>query len=100
MPPVSRHDGGVTTAVELHVSGRVQGVSFRAATQQEAERLGVTGWVRNEPDGSVAVHAEGAQGDVDALVAWCRRGPSGSRVRNVAVREAAVGGHRDFAIRY
>jgi acylphosphatase len=90
----------VTTAVELHVTGRVQGVSYRAAMQQEAARLGVTGWVRNEPDESVAAHAEGGPEAVEALVAWCRRGPIGSRVRDVAVREAAVGGHRDFAIRY
>ena len=86
----------MTTAVELHVTGRVQGVSYRAATQQEAERLGVTGWVRNEPDGSVAVHAEGEAAAVEALVAWCRRGPVGSRVRDVAVRDAAAGGHRRF----
>lgn len=90
----------MTTAVELHVTGRVQGVSYRAATQQEAERLGVTGWVRNEPDGSVAVHAEGEPVAVDALVSWCRRGPAGSRVRDVAVREARVAGHREFGIRY
>lgn len=90
----------MTTAVDLHVTGRVQGVSYRAATQQEAERLGVTGWVRNEPDGSVAAHLEGDVGAVDALVAWCRRGPTGSRVRDVAVREAAVAGDRGFRIRY
>jgi len=90
----------VTTAADLHVTGRVQGVAFRAATQQEAERLGVTGWVRNEPDGSVAAHLEGEVGAVDALVAWCRRGPTGSKVRDVAVREAAVTGARDFRIRY
>ena len=90
----------MTTAVELHVTGRVQGVAYRACTQQEAERLGVTGWVRNEPDGSVVVHVEGEPDAVDALVAWCRRGPSGSRVRDVAVRHAAVAGHRGFEIRY
>ena len=88
----------MTTAADLHVTGRVQGVSYRAAMQQEAERLGVTGWVRNEPDGSVAAHVEGV--DRGGLVAWCRRGPSGSRVRDVAVRQSAVAGHRGFEIRY
>ncbi|WP_457208319.1 acylphosphatase [Nocardioides sp. P5_C9_2] len=88
------------TAVDLHVTGRVQGVAYRAATQQEAERLGVTGWVRNEPDGSVAAHLEGEVDAVEALVAWCRRGPTGSRVRDVAVRDAAVAGDRGFRIRY
>jgi acylphosphatase len=89
-----------TTAAELHVTGRVQGVAFRAACQQEAERLGVTGWVRNEPDGSVAAHVEGDADAVDALVAWCRRGPTGSKVRDVAVRPAAVAGMQRFEIRY
>jgi acylphosphatase len=90
----------VTTAADLHVTGRVQGVAFRAATQQEAERLGVTGWVRNEPDGSVAAHLEGDPDAVDAMVSWCRRGPTGAKVRDVAVRPAAVAGHRGFEIRY
>ncbi|KRF02566.1 hypothetical protein ASG88_04105 [Nocardioides sp. Soil777] len=90
----------MTTAADLHVTGRVQGVAYRACTQQEAERLGVTGWVRNEPDGSVAAHVEGEPDAVDALVAWCRRGPSGSKVRDVAVRPSAVAGHRGFEIRY
>lgn len=92
--------GPASTAVDLHVTGRVQGVAYRAATQQEAERLGVTGWVRNEPDGSVAAHLEGERDAVDALVAWCRRGPTGSKVRDVAVREAAVTGDRGFRVRY
>ena len=87
----------MTTAADLHVTGRVQGVSYRAAMQQEAERLGVTGWVRNEPDGSVAAHVEGEAAAVDALVAWCRRGPSGSRVRDVAVRR--VGRRRAPGVR-
>ena len=62
-------------AVQARVTGRVQGVSFRWYTQEQAQGLGVTGWVRNEPDGSVAAHVEGEPGAVDALVAWCRRGP-------------------------
>ena len=87
-------------AVQARVSGRVQGVSFRWYTEEQARRLGVTGWVRNEPDGSVAAHAEGEAEAVEALVAWCRRGPIGSRVRDVAVRAAPVAGHRGFDIRY
>jgi acylphosphatase len=71
------------TAVDLVVTGRVQGVSYRAATEAEAQRLGVSGWVRNEPDGSVVVHAEGAADAVEALVAWCRSGPPPARVDDV-----------------
>jgi acylphosphatase len=105
----SGHDGRVAeptdravtdTAVDVTVTGRVQGVSFRYWTEEQARRLGVTGWVRNEPDGSVAVHAEGPQQAVDALVEWCREGPRLARVQHVAVREGAPTGATRFETRY
>ncbi|MDR7251986.1 acylphosphatase [Nocardioides sp. BE266] len=87
-------------AVQARVSGRVQGVSFRWYTQEQARSLGVAGWVRNEPDGSVLVHAEGDASAVDALVAWCHDGPSMAHVTHVAVREASPSGATTFATRY
>jgi acylphosphatase len=66
--------------VYLRVSGRVQGVGFRWAAQAEADRLGVTGWVRNSEDGSVEAVAEGEEAAIDRFVDWCRRGPRGARV--------------------
>ena len=87
-------------AVTVKVTGRVQGVSFRWYAVQEAERLGVSGWVRNEPDGSVAAHLEGDDAAVDAMVQWCRDGPSYAWVRNVAVTDARPTGDRGFGIRY
>ncbi|MGC4110387.1 MAG: acylphosphatase [Nocardioides sp.] len=87
-------------AVTVHVTGRVQGVSFRWYTLQEARREGVRGWVRNEPDGSVAGHFEGDDQAVDAVVAWCRRGPAGASVRDVAVTGATPIGADAFDIRY
>jgi acylphosphatase len=86
--------------VTVKVTGRVQGVSFRWYTQQEATRLGVHGWVRNEPDGSVAGHFEGDEESVDAMVEWCRHGPSYAAVRDVAVTEARPSGTDSFDIRY
>jgi acylphosphatase len=83
-------------AVDVTVAGRVQGVSFRAYAEREAGRLGVTGWVRNEPDGSVAGHFEGDASAVGALVEWCRHGPRFARVERVDVREAAVEGATSF----
>ena len=83
-------------AVQARVVGRVQGVSFRWYTEERARALGVTGWVRNEPDGSVLLHAEGDDDAVDALVAWCRTGPPMARVSDVAVREAAPTGAGSF----
>ena len=87
-------------AVQARVTGRVQGVSFRWYTQEQAHGLGVTGWVRNEPDGSVLLHAEGEDAAVDALVTWCRTGPSTARVTDVAVRAAAEEGVSSFEVRH
>jgi acylphosphatase len=67
------------------ISGRVQGVFFRAETQRAAERFGVFGWVRNKRDGTVEAVFEGRQHDVDAVLNWCRQGPSMSRVDRVDV---------------
>ena len=78
-----------STAVQVRVTGRVQGVAFRWEAQHAAEKLGVTGWVRNEPDGSVAAHVEGEPDAVNDMVVWLRTGPPAARVSNVAVRDAA-----------
>jgi acylphosphatase len=85
-------------AVQARVTGHVQGVAFRWYTQERARQLGVVGWVRNEADGSVLVHAEGDDDAVDALVEWCRHGPSSARVRDLAVREAEATGASTFAV--
>jgi acylphosphatase len=87
--------------VHLIVSGRVQGVAFRAYTADEAHRLRLTGWVRNLPDGRVEAEAEGERRALEALVAWCRTGPPSAHV--VAV-EATWGPHRGdlgpFSVRH
>ena len=84
----------------LIVSGLVQGVAFRAATMDEARRLGLSGWVRNLPDGRVEAEAEGDRAAVEALVAWCRVGPPAARVEDVSVTWSAQGGSLGpFAIR-
>lgn len=81
------------------MTGRVQGVSYRAATASEARRLGVVGWVRNRPDGSVELEAEGPDDRVAALLAWCEHGPPAARVERVAVEELApVGRETAFAV--
>ncbi len=67
------------------VSGRVQGVFFRDSTRREATRAGLTGWVRNLPDGRVEALFEGDEAAVQHLVDWCRRGPPDARVEQVAV---------------
>jgi acylphosphatase len=71
--------------VRARAVGLVQGVSFRANAQSNATSLGLSGWVRNEPDGSVTLEIEGPSTKVDALVDWCRQGPPGARVDDVVV---------------
>ena len=85
--------------VQSTVRGRVQGVFFRAATQREARRLGLTGWVRNRPDGSVELLAEGEEEGLKELVSWAHRGPSASHVERVDVRWRGYAGEfPDFRI--
>lgn len=86
-------------AVRATVAGTVQGVGFREMTRRRARKLGVLGWVRNTDEGTVAVHAEGPPQAVDELVAFLRRGPRGAAVQDVAIEDAKVEGHEQFAIR-
>jgi acylphosphatase len=86
--------------VHLRVHGLVQGVYFRASTQSEARRLGLVGWVRNEPDGSVSATAEGPRTAVEALVAWAHHGPPAARVDRVDVQwETPTHEHDHFEVR-
>jgi acylphosphatase len=76
-------------SVRLRISGRVQGVGFRYAMQDEATRRGLSGWVRNRRDGTVEALVQGDAAAVDALVDWARRGPPGARVDAVSSQPAA-----------
>ena len=80
------------------VHGRVQGVSFRAATATQARAAGLAGWVRNRRDGSVEAVFEGDPEQVAALVAFCGRGPRLARVERVELREEPPEGLRDFRV--
>ncbi len=74
------------------IQGRVQGVFFRMETRQEAQVHGVTGWVRNLPDGAVEAVFEGEKDKVEKVLAWCRQGPPGARVDSVDVTEEPYSG--------
>jgi acylphosphatase len=83
----------------LLISGLVQGVSFRAACRRMAERHGVSGWVRNLPDGSVEAVFEGSAEGVDSLVEWSRHGPRFALVKDVRVQAEPPEGINGFQIR-
>jgi acylphosphatase len=86
-------------ARHVDVSGRVQGVFFRAWMLEQAERLHVDGWVRNCPEGSVQAHLEGEEGAVNWLIDLIGDGPPSARVANVRVRDAELEGSKGFAVR-
>ena len=81
------------------VRGAVQGVGFRWACAEEADRLGVRGWVRNLPDRSVEIVVEGDVAPVERLVEWARVGPGYARVVGVEVREESPEGLTAFSVR-
>ena len=87
--------------IHAKVTGRVQGVYYRASTRDEASRLGLTGWVMNMPDGSVELEAQGHQDKVDKLIKWLHQGPPYASVTDVSVEEIPVVENEDkFEVRY
>lgn len=74
-------------SVSVLVSGRVQGVFFRASTREAALQYGVTGFVRNEPDGSVYIEATGEEESLQRFISWCRKGPPQAIVKDVEVED-------------
>lgn len=76
--------------VHLWISGRVQGVFYRATTSEEAESRGLTGWVRNAPDGRVEAEVQGSPDAVDELIDECRSGPPMAKVEEIEVDDVEV----------
>jgi DNA ligase D-like protein (predicted 3'-phosphoesterase) len=94
-----RVSGPKDRAVRATVRGKVQGVGFREAVMRRAEENGARGWVRNEEDGTVAVHAEGPASALEQLVGFLEEGQPAAEVDGVEVAEAKVEGHEQFAVR-
>ncbi len=89
----------LNSRVHLRIHGRVQGVFFRASTMDKAKELGLTGWVRNNPDGSVEVIAEGSRERVETLVAWSHEGPRHAVVNRVEIEwEPYADEYKEFTI--
>lgn len=77
----------------------MQGVWFRDSTRRKASELGISGFVRNERDGSVFIEAEGAPESLNKLIEWCREGPPNAKVEDVATEQASLRNYAGFEIR-
>lgn len=85
--------------VSIKISGKVQGVYFRASTKDIAEKFGINGFARNEKDGSVYIAAEGEDENLKQFVAWCHQGPMHAEVQHVDLKEGSVQGFTRFEIK-
>lgn len=83
---------------KLRIKGKVQGVWYRASARRKAEELGLSGYVRNEPNGAVYAEAEGEEASLQAFVRWCEEGPEQARVEQVDVEEGKPQGYKGFDI--
>lgn len=84
----------------LKVTGRVQGVFYRASANELANKIGLCGYVMNNADGSVFIEAEGTADQLATFIEWCKRGPSRAEVADVIIQEGTVKEFIDFKIKY
>ncbi len=85
---------------KITVTGRVQGVGFRHSARTNARYRGITGYVRNEPDGSVYIEAEGSRNQLDEFVNWCKKGPGIGHVDDIRIDTSHPRNYQSFEIRY
>lgn len=83
----------------IRIIGKVQGVYYRSSAKEKAVELGLSGFVRNEPDGSVYLEAEGSAEQIEKFLAWCKKGPPGAKVENVISSEGELNGFEGFEVR-
>ena len=84
--------------IRMRIYGRVQGVNFRSLARREAQALGLSGFVRNEPDGTLIIEVEGHRESVDSFVGWAKRGPSGATVERVWIESVTSVAEDGFLI--
>lgn len=83
---------------EILVKGKVQGVYFRASTKRTADDLGITGQVKNLPDGNVFIMAEGEEHKMESFIAWCRQGPAFAKVTELVITVAPLQHYQAFEV--
>ena len=85
-------------AIHIIVHGRVQGVWFRAGTKEKADQIGLLGWVKNRPEGTVEIHTEGEKLQLEEFIAWCRIGTPSADVTSLDIDEVMVLEYKSFEI--
>lgn len=85
--------------VLIKISGKVQGVFYRASAKEQADALQVEGWVKNEPDETVSAYVSGDEENVQAFIRWCRTGPPGAQVKDIKIENCAVQSVNGFEVR-
>lgn len=84
--------------INIRITGKVQGVSFRATTKAVADQMGVRGMIRNEQDGTLYIEAEGDDTLLEVFLEWCNEGPDRAKIENITVTEAEPKNYRNFEI--
>lgn len=90
----------MTKHFNIKIYGLVQGVFYRASTKKQANKLNITGFARNEPDGSVYIEAEGEENDLNQFIKWCNIGPSMAQVEKITVSENTLKNFKAFSTKY
>lgn len=90
----------MTKCVTMTITGKVQNVGFRYNAVQTARQHRIKGFVRNQPDGSVYIEAEGKETDLDLFIEWCKVGPSWGRIDNVQINEIPMKNYTNFSVVY
>ena len=85
-------------ATHIIVHGRVQGVWFRAGTKEKADELGLFGWVKNQPEGTVEIHVEGEKTQLEKFIAWCHKGTPAADVASLEIDEVVAQEFKSFDI--
>lgn len=85
-------------AIQITISGKVQGVSFRASTKAVADQMGIKGFVKNQKDGTVFIHAEGNPLFMEDFIDWCKSGPDDAKVEDAKVVDAEMKNYRNFDV--
>lgn len=85
-------------AVHLIIKGKVQGVFYRQSAKKEAHKLGITGWVKNNEDGSVEAVASGTEKQIQRFIRWCQQGPTLAHVTDILITETPQQHFNDFEV--